>query len=220
MQRSSIKNKSFKRKPSLKLGRTQTLTLARAFGSSRGLRSGEKKNIDTTAVGTVIAGQSTAIPVTLNLTTRGTNPTQYVGRSIRMRSLLIRWNGCLAQTSVAGSGLRMVVVYDKQTNGALPATTDVFAADQMSSPMNLANNRRFEVVMDEEIPCVGTGGPQAWNIKRYVKLNHVVEFNQVNGGTIADITSGSLIAYFYQAGTLISANPTNSFYARVRFVDE
>ena len=102
-----------------------------------------------------------------------------------MRSLLIRWNGCLAQTSVAGSGLRMVVVYDKQTNGALPATTDVFAADQMSSPMNLANNRRFEVVMDEEIPCVGTGGPQAWNIKRYVKLNHVVEFNQVNGGTIA-----------------------------------
>ena len=75
MQRNSIKNKSFKRKPSLKLGRTQTLTLARAFGSSRGLRSGEKKNIDVTAVGTVIAGQSTAVPVTLNLTTRGTNPT-------------------------------------------------------------------------------------------------------------------------------------------------
>ena len=56
--------------------------------------------------------------------------------------------------------------------------------------MNLANNRRFEVVMDEEIPAAQAAS--SLNIKRYVKLNHVVEFNQVNGGTIADITSGSL----------------------------
>lgn len=219
-RRDSIKTKAYKRKPTLTLARTATFNAARRYSTGYIPRAGEKKNIDNNFAATVVAAQATAVVLTLNASTRGTNPTQYVGRSIRMKSLLIRWNGSMAPTSAGASGLRLVVVYDKQANAAIPATTDVFVVDQMSSPMNLANNRRFKIVMDEEIDCIGTGGPQAWNIKRYVKLNLNTEYNQTNGGTIADITSGSLIAYFYQAGTIITAAPTNSFYSRIRFVDE
>jgi len=136
-----------------------------------------------------------------------------------MKSVFVRWAGALAATTTGASPLRMLVVYDKQNNKATPAATDILHADQLDSPMELANSKRFVVVMDESIPCFGTAGPQSYFIERFRKVDLDVEFNETNGGTSADVNTGLLVAMFYQLGTLLVASPTNEFYSRVRFVD-
>ena len=205
--------------PRPSLSRARSLPINRIPFSSYQPRRQEKKNIDTTSTTTIVAAQTVGNPLVLNSVAQGTTPNTYLGRSLTMKSLLIRWAGYLDATTTGSSGLRMIVVYDKQTNGAIPVTTDVFQVDQMTSPMNLNNNRRFEVVLDEMIPCVGTGGPQAWFVERYVKMNRRTEFSGAGAG-VTQIATGSLVAYFYQQGGLLVASPINSFYSRVRFVDE
>lgn len=218
MLRSSLKSAS-KKKQSHPTRRVSTVR-GRYYNNRPNLRRAEKKNLDIDVVTQVVAGQSTAVVQLLNAAVQGTSPTTYLGRSFRMRSLFIRWEGSLAATSAGSSPLRMVIIYDKQTNASLPATTTVFSADSLVSPINLANNRRFKVLMDEEIECVGTQGPQSWSIKRYMKLNHITEFNTTNGGTVADITTGGVYAFFWQNGAIITANPSSIFYSRIRFEDE
>ena len=207
--------RKIQKRPSLALARTMSMVNPPFVP-----RSGEKKNLDATSTATVVAAGTQAVVLLLNAAVQGVTPITYVGRSLRMKSLHIRWLGSLAATTVGSSPLRMLIVYDKQTNAATPATTAVVAADNISSPMNLANNRRFLVLMDEEIPCVGDKGPSAWFVNRYRKLNLVTEFNTTNGGTVADITSGAIFALFWQNGNLITADPTNRLYSRIRFVDE
>lgn len=106
-----------------------------------------------------------------------------------------------------------------QANGAAPAATDVLALDQLNSPMNLSNSRRFKTICDIEIPCIGTGGPQSVSFTRWVKLNHQVEFNTGNAGTVADISTGSVYLLSYQGGNIITAAPNANIYTRIRFTD-
>lgn len=190
-------------------------------------RAGEKKNIDSGAVtGTIVAAQATASLLLINGVDDGATSTTRVGRRITMTSLEIRWLGSLAATSAGSSPLRMTVVYDKQSNGAAPAVTDVFAADVISTMMNLSNSRRFKVLVDEEIECVGLNGPSAWNSKIWrdftakgTKPGLEVEFNDNSTATITSIQTGSVYAFFWQNGNIITANPTSQFFSRVRFTD-
>lgn len=182
-------------------------------------RKEELKNFDFEAVQPVTFSQTTANANVINVIDNGTAFNQHVGREILMKSLYVRWNMQMAATSTNSSSLRLLVVYDRQTNTALPATTQIVQTDEIVGMMNLNNNKRFSVLLDEVIPCLGTGGPQAAYVSRYVKLNHLVEFNQTNGGTVADIQTGSVIALFWQEGNLGVASPVGSAYFRIRFLD-
>jgi len=46
-----------------------------------------------------------------------------------------------------------------------------------------------------------------------------VELNNTSNVNITDIQSGSVYALFYSSGKLGVANPTGSFYSRIRFED-
>jgi len=149
----------------------------------------------------------------------GTGPNDHVGRSITLKSLHFRWQGALAPTTTGSSPLRLLIVYDKQSNATAATAIQVLLADGIEYPMNLNNNRRFTILMNEEIPCVGTAGPQAWSVERFRKLNHNVEFNQVNGGTFLDITSGNVWMFVYSLGVFGIANPFSVVQTRLRYVD-
>lgn len=179
----------------------------------------EKKNIDVTTTSQVVAAQATAQVLLLNGCAQGTTALTRLGRRITMKSLYWMWDGSMAATSAGASPLRLLIVYDKQTNGAAPAATDILVADAIGYPNNLSNSRRFVTLFDELIECVGASGPSAWFRKGYKKLNLNVEFNTGSAGTVADITSGSVYALIYQNGNIITANPSGQFYTRVRFTD-
>lgn len=163
--------------------------------------------------------QTTAALLSIFQPDQGTAPTEHIGRRVQVTSIAYKWTGSLATTTAGASPLRMVLIYDRQPNAAAATTTTIFNTNDIATFTNLANSSRFTILADEFVEAVGTGGPGAWAIKGYRKLNLQTEFNETNGGTIADITTGSYLAAFWQNGNLITASPTNLFSCRLRYTD-
>jgi hypothetical protein len=136
-----------------------------------------------------------------------------------MKSLTYHWRGSFATTTTGSSGLRMLLVYDKQVNAALPNVLQIVQSDDINGFMNLSNSRRFVVIADERINCVATGGNQSWNVSGFRALNLETEYNETNGGTIADITTGAVYAIFWQDGNILTASPDSQAKFRIRFED-
>lgn len=179
----------------------------------------EKKNYDYFSNATIVAGQATAFTASICTPDQGTSPTEHIGRAINLRSVQYRWVGSFATTTAGTSPLRLVIVYDRQPNAALAATTQIFAADNISAMPNLSNNRRFTIIADETIEGLSAQGPSSFSLTGYRKINLDQEFNDVNGGTVADITTGNLIVLAWQNGNIITASPTNALYIRTRYTD-
>lgn len=180
--------------------------------------STELKNIDV-VTSSLIPLAGTGVVTLLNGVAQGTTATTRLGRRIVMRSLLVKFEISMAATSTGASPIRILIVYDAQTNATAPVATDVLTLDQLNSPMNLSNSRRFKTLCDIEIPCIGTGGPQASLVTRYVKLNMNTEFNTGSAGTVGDIQSGSVYMLTYQDNVIATAAPVAIAYTRIRYSD-
>jgi len=182
-------------------------------------KRGESKNVDSDETNPVTFGQTTANVYLFNAMSQGTTPNTHVGRTVQLTSLDYRWSGHCGATTTGGSPLRLLIVYDKQPNGALAIATNIVATDELTGMMNLNNNHRFIVLVDELIPCVGVAGPAAWGVKGHRKFSLPVEF-QSNNGDITDITTGAVIGLVWQDGGLLIANPPSHLYVRLRFDDQ
>lgn len=190
------------------------------------LSRAEKKNLDILNTTAIVAAQATSSLFLLNGCDDGATATTRIGRRIQMKSLYIRWTGSYAATTAGSSPLRLSVIYDRQPNAAAPLATDVFQIDQISSQMNLSNARRFKVLIDEVIQELGTQGPTSWYrtiFRDFTKGGRTgglpVEFNSASTANIDSITTGSLYAFVWQNGNIITAAPLQSLYSRVRFTD-
>lgn len=182
------------------------------------MTSAEKKNIDTAvgfpgiATGGVLTciNPSQALPL----------PTARIGRRVTQTSIFLRGDVSLAATSTGSCAVRILVVYDKQPNKALPNITDILVTDTIGSVNALANSHRFKVLRDVLIPCLGTAGPQAGYVNEYIKCNLETEFIDGTGaGTIADITSGALLTLVYANNNIVTQQINHNITARVRFAD-
>lgn len=190
------------------------------------LQRAEKKNLDILNTTAIVAAQTTASLFLLNGCDDGATATTRVGRRITMTSIYIKWAGSFAATTAGSSPLRLAVVYDKQSNAAAPTATDVFQVDQISTQLNLSNSRRFKVLIDEVVEELGTQGPQSWFRTIYRdftaggrKQGLNVEFNTASTANVDSITSGSIYAFIWQNGNIITASPTQALYSRIRFSD-
>lgn len=190
-------------------------------------KTDELKNLDVVTNTTITFGQATANLALLNGCDDGATSTTRVGRKIIITSLAWRWQGSVAPTTTGASGLRLLIVRDSQANGAAPVATDVLQVDTIYSMMNLDNSKRFKVLVDHLVPCVGTSGPQSWNEKGFLQFEKPsknkpgleVVFNNNSTATITSIQTGSIYALFYQNGSLLVASPASNLYTRFRFID-
>lgn len=216
-------------KPGAYQRRMQVATILRTppairYGQYTQSRGGEVKSVDilgpaggAQAAFTLNATeQLTALP----LITIGSSSWNRIGRKVALKSLHIR--AFLQQTGNAVvPGLnwyRILVVYDKQTNGALPTISDILkdqrngATDQpvtaVTSGINLNNRERFEILMDEcgytpaydtAAPAAAsntiTGIPDAKLASRFIKLKGRECHFQLDSSpaVIGDISTGNLI---------------------------
>jgi len=184
----------------------------------------EKKNADILTVNPITFNQVTGNVALFNGLVPGTSGTTRIGRKIRMVSISYRFQGGYAtsSTSTGSSPLRMLIIYDKQTNGATPAAGSVLTLDVIESPMSLGNSQRFIVIADEIIDSYtpsATGSQQAFYRKGFKKLNLVTEFNAGTAGTVSDINTGGVFALFYQDGNILVGNPPVTCYSRIMFED-
>lgn len=225
MQRQSIKKTSYKRKqPQPSLARSRSIGFVRqanAVGGFAGRASkSELKFIDVTANNDPPIGATTFSAGTLlNGCIPGSNATNRIGRKIHMKSLVLRWGVNLRSTSVAGGNVRVLVVYDKQSNAAAPAITDILLTDDFYANNNLSNRDRFLTLIDIISPCVSTGGDVTCSGVEYRKLNLESMFNTGTAGTVADITTGSVYIFVAQTGTITTTAPDFFASARIKFLD-
>lgn len=183
----------------------------------------ELKYLDTSATGTFnYSGGSPGI-VLLNGVSAGTNNINRVGRKILMKSLEMRIQFVKGGATGASTCVRMLIVYDKQTNQALPAFSDVLAvAGDNLDPFksrNIENTERFIVLCDELInfASVASIDPSTWSAKKFLYFQLPVRFDSNSGG-IADITTGSLLLMFLDNNTGAAAT-TCSYSSRVKWTD-
>jgi len=155
----------------------------------------------------------------MNGLANGSDASTRIGRKVVLKSLYVRWSYSLAATSVGGSPARIIIFFDKQANAFAPNNTDVLAASEFNRPNNLSNRDRFITLYDHITPTVSANGEYSVAGSCYKKLNLETIFNQGTAGTIGDITSGSIYIMFAQNGKITTAEPTLTWYGRIRYSD-
>lgn len=159
-----------------------------------------------------IDGTSLA-PTLLNGTIPGTQNYNRVGRKIALSSLQFKgyvYPEALA-TGYPNYAVRVVIVYDNQSNGAAPTWANVVLsqdnAGTSSSAVfdcyNLDNRERFNILHDFTIACPAynstatTADNNSFLIDEFINLHDIPTiYNAGTAGTIADIQTGALYAFW------------------------
>lgn len=181
----------------------------------------------------------------LNGCVPGDNSNNRTGRKISMTSMQIRGyvNTVNNSSATAADFLRLILVYDRQPNAALPALADVLQATAQGGgttsgsfdPLNINNADRFKVLRNWNwgmlttlgagvVPVAALLGPQTCDnttIDEYIQLKGMeAHYNAGTAGTVADITTGSI--FLLAVGLESAANNSFrfTFTARLRFHDQ
>lgn len=205
-------------------------------------RRGELKYVDTLSMSTTISTTLSAFP--LNIVQTGDTNKDRDGKAIMVKSIYLRGrlflNGDVDAS--AADHLRMVIVYDRQTNGAAPTWASVFQSVNSANSVtntsfsftNVDNNDRYQILMDKHF---GTDvlvansataasafarqgiAPTPQDITFYKRVNLPTRYGS-SDGTVADIQSGSI--YLLLLGTVAAAAAGWSWQgeARIRFSDQ
>lgn len=179
----------------------------------------ESKNVDVQLLAAAVFPPATATGTVtlLNGVAQGTTANQRIGRKLIMKSILMRI-GVSKQPSTAGEGLmRLLVIYDAQTNAAIPLATDILQINDISSPMNLNNSDRFKVILDKTWN-IGSVDNTSYIRALYKKCKLETKFNNGGGATVGDIQTGGLFALTYCTG-LTTATVAGQVYSRIRYYD-
>jgi len=202
--------------------------------------SGEIKSLDITSAQYGISTTATITP--LNLIRAGSSFFNRIGRKVEFKSLHLK---CFL-TAVRTAGFdyaRIMVVYDSQTNGTLPAISDILQdCDQAGTnttnslaSANLNNRDRFRIIMDERVvlPAVtvtagvvtAEGSPDP--IKKFIDLDRFIPLKgyttqykaDSSPAVTGDIATGGL--YFVTLGAQASGSEGYNAYmsSRLRYMD-
>lgn len=199
--------------------------------STVGQMQAEKKVIDLNEAAYALSAPG--VLTLLNGCVAGSQNYNRIGRKILMKSLQLRLI-VAASTPLASvdSLCRIIIVYDKQTNGAAPTVANILQSQNITGVnsssatdmVNLDNRDRFTILRDIVFALAGqsttatqaiAGGPTVKEINEYIRLNLDTVFNAGTAGTIGDIQSGSL--YMLTIGTVAGFAAVGS--TRVRFSD-
>ncbi len=149
---------------------------------------------------------------------QGDSTTTRDGSNIKIVSIGLEYTVAM-HASATQSVVRVMFLHDRQTNQVLYSTADVLedvtVIDSVTSPRNLHNGSRFQVLYDKR-HVLSISGAQIVSGRFHKKVQIKLRYD-ANAGTIADLTQSSLSLL------LISNEATNvplfAGFIRLRFVD-
>lgn len=175
----------------------------------------ERKNIDLNTTFAPPLTAAFATPQLLNGCPQGIGNNERIGRSMQIKS--VQWRGIFSANAPACQH-RVVIVYDKQANGAAPIATDVFSINEFTSPLQLANKDRF-VIIDDQVTNSSQSSAINASDDSYKKCDLTTQFSGT-GSTIASISTGSIYAFVANnADKTVGAVTTAWIHFRVRYTD-
>jgi len=193
--------------------------------------------IDTTLEAAVayiepsVAGLGLATGYTcINCTAQGSGVSMRVGNKIVIKSLRI--TGTITKgegATVADDGMvRVLVVYDKQTNGAAPSVSTIISnigtggasATAFNSPININYKNRFVTLRDQYVK-IGYHTDCIYNIDMYIKKKMEVVYKATNAvPLVTDIASGAIYLLIFTETGDYDIKPTiNNINVRMRYED-
>lgn len=168
----------------------------------------------------------------LNCVQAGNAFYQRIGTKINVKSVMCRFQFVNSIVTATGAFselpavLRYMVVYDRQTNAAFPAMTDILqnndtGAVTLGSSVNITNRDRFVVLRDKQVELDYANQQSCW-ITEYIKCPSLdVQFKS-STDTIGDITTGAIylmVFGVYQHGPSMTSAQIQNIQARVRYFD-
>lgn len=185
----------------------------------------ERKFIDTTATANGL--NTTGVVQAINLSAIGDDNNSRDGRQTLNTSIKIRGLISPEDLTTNPSLVRVLLVWDKQPNGALATIANILSNATALSMNNLDNKYRFKILRDYQFPVGGQNNtatqtyvqsPTVWDINDFVKLPP----DCVTGWTgttaaIASVATGSLL--LVQIGTQAAGTGCNlECFTRVRWI--
>lgn len=185
---------------------------------NRLLSDQEKKNFDVTATQALAANVLSIIP--LGSVAQGDDANSRDGRKIVWKSHQSRYYMTGQDAGLPLGPWRVIVIYDKQSNGVVPVPGDILeAATNVLSPMSLAFKLRWEVLHDNyaalgkgDFPLESNnsgGAPRPVGLF-YKKMDHAAEYGGI--GNVPITGQIYMVAICTTAAAL-------TYYNRSRFTD-
>lgn len=206
-----------------RIARAALVAAARAapnlMPASRGLvvGKGEFKAVDVLSTATCDTASAVAL---LNGIARGDEINERTGREVTMKSIQFTYTATVTTGTGTDQRQRVLLVYDRQTNGAALTAAQVLNAADTLSPRNLENRRRFKILYDRTHTLNASGETGSAVTRRFFRrLAHPVTFNSGDAGTVADITTGSLYLVVVGSNAAGVTAGAVAYSSRIRYVD-
>lgn len=203
-------------------------------------------NANNGAAQVAIACNDVPLLFCINAVTVGAGAWNRIGRRITLKSLYLQGFftsnlAAIAAASIA-QNVRIMIIYDKQSNGTLPVIGDVLR-DQINnlgtdwsvlcqtSGLNMNNRDRFEIILDKRFMLPGVtatggagvfgGGDQTHTVEEFRNLKgREVQFrSDTVPSTIADIAAGSLIMITFGDRPNTASPWLLTFSCRIKYTD-
>jgi len=139
------------------------------------------------------------------------------GRKITVKSLMVKVQMKKTVLDALGSTIRLMIVYDRRPEGAEAAVTAMMAtANSVLAGYQIQTKYagRFQFLTDRTI--IMDSVEAQWMDSFFVKKDFKVEYNDTDGGTIADVEKGAFL--IMAVGTNADIVTVNYSY-RFRFTD-
>lgn len=181
-------------------------------------------NLNLSTISNVVSWGFTSV----NQIPVGDGPSGRIGRSVTLTSIQLLYNLDVHHSESNVVYMRVMVVLDKQANGAAPAYTDVMNTNSALAYRNLDNADRFVVLHDKftrytpsALASAGTmrfSGPTFINVFRKCNIPIVFD-NTATSGAIATIRSNNVIVIGFLYGAQTALNDFKGI-LRVRYRDD
>lgn len=181
------------------------------------LQEGEWKYLDVTQAST--ASVSAGALTLLTGCATGDGPSNREGTQIYVKSIQVRTRIEFNNGDASAGAIRMVLVQDKQSNGAAPNVSDIYSIPVLGpidALRNLNGRKRFKILSDNTW-IVSQNGTPGYEYDIYLKKPITVQYNAGNTGTVADISTNAL--YLLVCSDQAANGPYCAFYSRVRYTE-
>lgn len=166
-------------------------------------------------VNATISATTTYSIILLNGLSLGDTSTTRTGQSIKMDRLDLRFYAEANATTILNL-VRVIVVYDKQSNAASMTSADLLVSTNPNSPYTFGSQNRFTPLYDENF-ALNYNGTGIITKSLTLPANQHVTYSTSNAGTIADIITGGL--FLLVASRDLANPPSFTYYSRLWFVD-
>lgn len=154
----------------------------------------------------------------------GNTASTRIGSRVAIQSIQLSLK--LTPHATTASDSRVLLVVDRQANGAQAAGTDYLVSDSLTGLKNLASRMRFRTLMDKKVAGLplatnsNYGGGRPLVIDKFVKFSSPlsVDYNAGTAGTVADIITNNVFLHLV-GSTAAGSGATLTGNIRVRYSD-